>query len=203
MIGGMMTSQTDTFEQVAKRAFPAALCSEAYGAAQFLLPYINQDYRQPPIEVVISGKIIKIPRRLYFPDPKQIKIGWLTSNKGLIQCLLSRSSDGYKRQEAIRQVIKISEPWAVPYIVLLSGEYVVEINAALVVALPVLDQPLFINFVLENRVLMRFLKAKATSYWDCYYRQQFPTKNTYPGLQFLHQLEKWVDSAGGHVPDSA
>lgn len=198
-----MSSQTDTFEQIAKAAFPAALCSEAFGAAQFLLPYISQDYRQPPIDVVINGKIIKIPRRLYFPDPKQVNIGWLTPNKRLIQCLLSRSSDGFERQKALREVIKISEPWAVPYIVLLSGEYVVEIDADLVDALPDLDQTLFINFVLENRVLMRSLKAKATSYWDCYYRQQFPTKNTYPGLLFLHRLEKWVESAGGHVSDNA
>jgi hypothetical protein len=77
-------------------------------------------------------------------------------------------------------------------VVLLAGEYVIEIIDDIVTSFPMLDQAAYVNFLRENRALMRHLRSKATSYWDCYYRTSYPDRGSYPGLAFLHQLELWA-----------
>src|SRR5204862_74491 len=109
----------------------------------------------------------------------------------MTRCLLTRSTDGYERQTALRSILTINEPWSIPYVVLLSGEYVVEIVSDIMDAMPALDRESYANFVRENRPLMKLLGAKATSYWDCYYRYAYPQRAAYPGVAFLHQLENW------------
>lgn len=81
-----------------------------------------------------------------------------------------------------------------PFVVLLAGEYVVEIAADMVAHLPSLERGLYAAFVRENRDLMRLLRSRATSYWDCYHRHGYPDRKTYPGLVFLDHLESWVDA---------
>jgi hypothetical protein len=109
-----------------------------------------------------------------------------------VQCLATRSTDGHIRQQALRLILYNNEPWAIPYVVLLAAEYVVEIVADIQVALPSLDCSAYANFVHENYFLMRVLRARATSYWDCYYRGNYPNQNSYPGLIVLRQFEKWA-----------
>ncbi len=62
----------------------------------------------------------------------------------------------------------------------------------MIVALPALDRGLYANFVRENRAMMRKLRSKATSYWDCYYRTLYPDRGEYPGLAFLYEIERWA-----------
>ncbi len=107
-------------------------------------------------------------------------------------CLLTRSTDGYLRQRALRRIVSIQEPWTLPYVVLLLGEYVVEIAQDILKTLPEFDQRLCIRFVQENRPLMRLLRARAASYWNCYYRPDYPEQRDYPALQALRELEVWA-----------
>jgi len=86
----------------------------------------------------------------------------------------------------------LNEPWSIPFVVLLAGEYVVEIIDDMLVSLPALNPQVYIEFVRENRDTMRLLRSRATSYWDCYYRASYPNRSSYPGLAFLHQLEMWA-----------
>ena len=76
--------------------------------------------------------------------------------------------------------------------ILLAGEYVVEIIEDMVRSLSMLDRQLYVDFVRENRGLIRQLRAKATSYWDRYYRAEYRDRAAYPGLAFLHELELWA-----------
>ncbi|MDE2126042.1 MAG: hypothetical protein KGJ62_05580 [Armatimonadetes bacterium] len=76
--------------------------------------------------------------------------------------------------------------------VLLAGDYVVEIIDDIMASLPLLDAEAYVEFVRENRGVMRLLRRKATSYWDCYYRTAHPNRHTYPGLAFLDQLAVWA-----------
>lgn len=156
------------------------------------MPHIDTNYRQPLIEIILQGCYLRIPSRIHFIKHEELRNNLDIPEIHLVKCLLTRSTDGFQRQRALRDIIGLSEPWVVPYVILLAGEYVVEIAEELVQALPELDKQLYVNFILENRTLMRTLKAKAASYWNCYYRQKFPVKNSYPALLFLHQLEQWV-----------
>jgi hypothetical protein len=108
------------------------------------------------------------------------------------QCLLTRSTDGQIRQIALQRILPTSDSWVIPFIVLLAGEYVIEIIEELQEALPQLYRPAYANFVLENRPTMRDLRSRANSYWDRYYRQTYPDRRSYPGLVVLNHFDQWA-----------
>jgi hypothetical protein len=72
------------------------------------------------------------------------------------------------------------------------GEYVIEIIEPIAESIENLDRALYSNFVRENRKLTQRLRQRAASYWDCYYRQNYPDLNSYPGMALLRQLERWA-----------
>ena len=74
---------------------------------------------------------------------------------------------------------------------MLLGEYVIEIIEEIRDALPVLDQPIYSDFVRENRQMVQKLRTRATSYWDAYHRSRYPLKRDYPALQAIHEMETW------------
>lgn len=108
------------------------------------------------------------------------------------RCLITRATDGRLRQQAVRSVIDLQCPWVAPFVLMLLGEYVIEIVEDVRDALPVLDQSVYANLVRENRQTVQRLRARATSYWDAYYRRQYPQKRDYPGLHALHEMETWA-----------
>ncbi len=76
---------------------------------------------------------------------------------------------------------------------LLLGEYVVEIIDDIHGALDQLDRSVYTAFVLQNRPVMRTLRARATSYWGAYHRERYPQRHSYPALAALTRLEKWAN----------
>jgi hypothetical protein len=144
------------------------------------------------MEVVSCGRGVEIPERVHFLqlDPARFDIGSAWGAMAL--CFCTRSTDGHLRQYAVQRVIDRPECWGVPFVVLLSADYVVEIVRDLIAALPRLKRDQYVGFVRENRPLMRRLRARATSYWDCYYRSVYQEKADYPGLVFLRSLEEWA-----------
>ncbi|TIN76071.1 MAG: hypothetical protein E5Y29_16680 [Mesorhizobium sp.] len=108
------------------------------------------------------------------------------------QCLLTRSTDGYLRQKSAKIILPLNEPWTIPFIVLLLGEYVVEILDDIHLAMPYFDQTAYASFVRQNRQVMRAIRAKATSYWNAYYRQSYPGRKSYPAIAVLNQLDTWA-----------
>jgi hypothetical protein len=140
----------------------------------------------------IAGQIVRIPYRLYFNAPEDTTLPPQSDSWLVMQCLLTRHSDGHVRHQALRRILLAGKRWVVPFVVLLAGEYVVEIIDDMVAALSKLDRDIYADFVHENRPLMAVLQARATSYWDCYYRHQYPNKHDYPGLVFFDRLEYWA-----------
>lgn len=137
------------------------------------------------------GQMIAIPERLHF-------VGLSTGSDSLSslnpasRCLITRATDGRLRQQAARSVINDQSAWVAPFVLMLLGEYVIEIVEDIRDALPTLDRSVYSNLVRENRQNVQRLRAKATSYWDAYYRRQYPQKRHYPGLKALHEMETWA-----------
>ena len=69
---------------------------------------------------------------------------------------------------------------------------VVEIAADLTTALPKLDRATYADFVRANRPLLRLLRSRANSYWNCYYRRDYWDKSRYPPLVFLREIASWA-----------
>ena len=187
-----MDFSAPNFLKAAVAAFPPDRLVPATGAARLLLPFVDTNYRQQSVKVIVRGKTIHIPKRVHFIGLSEAKLGEKLALLPTVQCLRTRSTDGYERQAALRHILPLNEPWSIPFVVLLAGEYVVEIIDDILASMPMLNSEAYIEFVRENRGMMRLLRSKATSYWDCYYRTSHPNRSAYPGLAFLHQLEIWA-----------
>ena len=179
------------FIDSALAAFPSNCRAVAMIATRELAPIVDDTYRQRALCLVVDGQNVYIPERLHFLGAEKIleEHGHVSL---VARCLLTRSTDGHLRQQALKSIIKHPEIWGIPFIVLLLGEYVVEIVNEILPSLPELDRPAYADFVRQNRPVMRVLRAKATSYWDAYYREAYPIRSSYPGLVALHQLETWA-----------
>ncbi len=184
-----------TFSHDVFGSFPPPARSLAKDSLRVLLPFVDLSYhhRSFATVTVAPNYRVRIPQRISFVGLSVDKLPDEICSSPTTYCLLTRSTDGYLRQAALRQIIALTEAWVIPYVVLLAGEYVVEIIEDIVASVPVLDKNAYIAFVLENRPIMRLLRSKAASYWDVYYRYPYPKRNDYPGLMFLNELDRWAN----------
>jgi hypothetical protein len=106
--------------------------------------------------------------------------------------LLTRSTDGFLRQRSARVILSLNESWSIAFVVLLLGEYVVEILDDIYAALPDLDASAYASFVRQNRDVMRTMRTRATSYWNAYYRHTYSSRKSYPAIAVLNQLDAWA-----------
>jgi hypothetical protein len=179
------------FAEAARAASPFAHRDLAEQALFQLSPFVDDSYRTHSSAFEVLGQRVRLPDRLHFPglSPTDPAVGSL-SRPAL--CLASRATDGHLRQRAAAQLPGFGSPWAAPYVAALLGDYVREIAELIHDGLPALNQAIYANLVRENRTQFRTLRARATSYWDAYYRHLYPKKRDYPGLKALLEMETWT-----------
>lgn len=149
--------------------------------------------------VLIEYGRLSAPYRVYFhpPDLRSVIDKSSGETQALALCLGTRHSNGFVRQECLLQLVDAERPWAAPFIVQLLGEYVVEIAQVIVTALQEGYVAGLAQFVNDNPAFMETTRRRVVSYWDCYYRRQFPSLHYYPahiGLESIHQMALAVPS---------
>ena len=110
-------------------------------------------------------------------------------------CLGTRHGDGYLREACVRQLIHLDQPWVMPFVVQLIGEYVAEIAQVVLNALPAVNAASYATFVRRNAGFVATTRRRATSYWSCYYRQQYSALRDYPGIMALDVIEEMARSS--------
>jgi hypothetical protein len=195
-----MKSKSSYFVPIAMRAFPPDCETVVSEAALSLSPWVDPQYRRGSVAITVRGHAVDIPQRLHFLGKRNEDFHSTSVLASITQCLLTRSTDGYVRHAALRSIVSLNESWTIPFVVLLAGEYVVEIIDDLVNSLPALDAAAYGAFVRENIPLMSLLESRATSYWNCYYRHSFADRHQYPGIKFLNRLEQWACQETGSSP---
>lgn len=178
---------------VARSAFPEALSSPAQQAAVMFQPI--QDPSQEAFVASVHGDTVRIPGRIYPTPPSADAIRQLGSEaQTATYCLLSRHHDGRVRQEAISQLVRRQDYWVVPFVVSLLGEYVVEIVEVIQRDLDTIRCPgswqwsNYGKFANDNLSLMRLTSARSVSYWNCYYRDMYPSYSSYPAARVLADI---------------
>jgi hypothetical protein len=168
-------------------AFPAVLRQDAlkaFGALPTVRALGNS------FSVRVGDESVTIPYRVHFDLPL-IRLLFLTSaQRELVDCLLTRHSDGFVRQRHLGRILGLSSKWIPPFVVQLAGEYVVEILRTIDQGLPLLDSSVYREFVRRNPVFLDLTEQRITSYWDCYYRDE--GREEYVGfkiLRFLRSLQ--------------
>lgn len=178
--------------RVAAGAFPPDCDALANRAALELSAVVDSHYSAGITTVIVRGHTVQIPDRLHFRGKRAETFHPSSALEPIIQCLLTRSTDGYERHAALRAILPLNTSWSIPFVVLLAGEYVIEIIDDIVGSLSLLDRVAYGALARENAQLLSLLEARATSYWDCYYRNSSADRHQYPGIKLLHQLQQWA-----------
>jgi hypothetical protein len=186
------------------RAFPRVLASDVTAAAS-VIPATSDEHRRE-FAVWVDGEELVLPYRIYYAEPDPGAVTKLAPRAQLVlRCLYTRHHDGHTRQRSLEQVVATPDPWIVPYVVQLLGEYVIEIIKVIEASLPELAVPgspqrtLYGRFAADNPAFINLTAARATSYWNAYYRR-YRSPADYPGRQLIEA----VRAAGreGDVPSS-
>ncbi|MFF8975090.1 hypothetical protein [Streptomyces sp. NPDC014995] len=148
-----------------------------------------------PFSVYVGNEAVAIPYRIYQSEPPVDVVRSLTGvQQAILHCLYSRHSDGLVRQRHLEQIAGSDEPWVVPFVVQLAGEYVLEILESIQHGLSDLTSKRSVHrlaygdFIARNPGFFARTERRVVSYWSCYYRWNFPVFGTYPGCHLLELL---------------
>lgn len=152
--------------------------------------------------VVVDGEKLVLPGRVYVDPPSASLFGSESPIERLItSCVLSRHHDGFVRQEQVRRLIASEEPWVIPYVLALVGEYVIEIHQEIADHLPSglqrdeQKRAAYAQVLVSNPEWWLLLQQRIISYWAVYYRLDYPMMRPkrllpggYPAAQIVREL---------------
>lgn len=162
-------------------------------------PFLNASIHNIGI-VVVAGESIHIPYRIYIPEPEENVVSELAPiQKTILACIYTRHNDGHIRQNYLENILLQHEPWVMPYILQLMGEYVREILELISHNLDQLDKQACTSFIMENPIFIQLLKKRVISYWNNYYRYSCPYFGEYIGFRLLDFLGLWQKNEIKHL----
>mgnify|MGYP005606914777 FL=1 len=139
------------------------------------------------IQYFQDNKVIRFPYRTYYIDiSDEVKENLSQRQKMILHCIYSRSCDGFVRQKHIYSLLQMNyEDWAIPYIVKICDEYVVEILEMTYDILKEQDTERIKRFCLEN--IVPFCKSynRMISYWNEFYRYKYTNFQKYIGRKLF------------------
>jgi hypothetical protein len=178
------------------QAFPSCLEQEAKALDQ-VLDQLRQARMAMHrfIEVRVGGEELAIPYRIYHLDYEDAFADLTETQSILYSCLLTRHHDGHVRQRHLERIISAHEPWIVPFVLQLTGEYVIQIIESVEAHLPALDPTLYGRFIRDNQEYFQTTEARMISYWDCYYRHLYKLPSDYVGFRVIAKLREFSESS--------
>ncbi|MEO3839752.1 hypothetical protein [Streptomyces sp. B22F1] len=191
-------------------ALAAAFPTRLAGDVQSVLAVMPEASSAPmmPFEVEVQDEIVAIPYRLYNEEPyANLERPLSGTQQMILHCLYSRHHDGRVRQRHLEQITASGEPWVVPFVVQLAGEYVLEILESIGRGLPGLAVPgstqrrLYGEFIARNPAFFTRTERRVVSYWSCSYRWKYGAFGTYPGCVLLEAFRAAVmEQVGAQWP---
>lgn len=116
---------------------------------------------QQNVQYIQDGLNIEFPHRIYYVDISDEDLNKLgLQQKMILHCIYSRSCDGFVRQKHLKSLLLMDYAnWAIPYIVKICDEYVVEILEMVYEILKEQDTNHIKKFCIEN--VQSFCKSYA------------------------------------------
>ncbi len=170
------------------RAFPRSLERTVIPAVDSLGDdwWTSEDFLDP---VTVQGDRIEIPVRLFGTDLASAKT--IGSKAKLVRaCLLSRHHDGFVREAQLDRLLEATTDWSLPYVVQLTGEYVVEIHEKILAQIEAIPRALVDEFAAANPKFIAKTKQRVISYWFCYHREKIELADL-AACQILDKLGWW------------
>ncbi|MBL4900907.1 MAG: hypothetical protein JKX76_14955 [Colwellia sp.] len=159
-----------------------------------------------PFEVLVEKNTLTIPTRIYTDEGQLGRLSELTSiQKEVVYCFFSRHHDGFVREKCLREFVTSDNPFTVPYILQLLGEYVVEIIDVIYKNREKINKTNLVAYISENPDHYEKTRQRVYSYWACYYRSAYPKYKRgiapigdsyldYPGIKMIKYLNTLLSS---------
>ena len=166
-------------------AFPARLNLDVTGLAQLLDPPAAL-VATNPFSVVCDGESLLIPQRIYGPPISDNQFASLCFIEQLIAaCWFTRHHDGHVRERFLRHLQNYRASWVIAYVVVLCGEYVIELLQYIWERRELFDAVVLGRWLNGNEEFYSKTRARITSYWDCYYRSSCAQFDGYVGRRLI------------------
>lgn len=175
-------------QSVLQKSFPFHLASDIEiicKIIQFNSVFGPNELRHRYYSFNLSGDKIQIPPRIYVDEVNFEHLSEI--QKILLGCYFTRHHNGFIREKYLRKVITTQWEWVIPFVILLLGEYVVEILDVIYEHLDNLDLSLYRKFIENNMDFYIVTKQRMISYWNCYYRGQYRLED-YVGFKIVNKL---------------
>ena len=136
-----------------------------------------------------DNNVIRFPYRIYYLDsPNEVIQNLSVRQKMILHCVYSRSCDGHVRQKHMSSLLQLDfEDWAIPYIVKICDEYVVEILEMIYDTLKEQDTERIKKFCLENIESFCISYNRMISYWNEHYRYNYKSFHQYIGRKLFRE----------------
>ena len=181
---------------IGERAFPSSILQ----SVRATLPLLAHSQATDPSAVFLANiddEIVQIPVRLYYPRSELLAVSSRQDDQGLIAaCLGTRHADGYVREACLRRLLPVQQPWALPFILHLLGEYVHEIVQLIDLHFQHADLTMYLAYLDQNSAHFRDIERRAVSYWDIYHRRGCPKWTEYPANHAFQALRLAAERAG-------
>ena len=150
---------------------------------------VGMSTSQQTIQYSQNNVVIKFPYRIYninFPEEDLSKLS--LQQKMIMHCIYTRSCDGFIREKHLQSLLLMDYPdWAIPYIVKLCDEYVIEILEVAYDILKEQDTERIKRFCFENTQSFCKSYARMTSYWNEFYRDRCYNFHKYIGRKLFRE----------------
>lgn len=124
----------------------------------------------------LSSGIISIPYRIYI-DESVLEANTLDDEeKRILMCYFTRHHNGYIRQKCLEELMNIGRlrEYEVPYIIMLTGEYVIEIvEIAFNLLKKDSNKDYLMEIITNNQSQIKYQHSRMVSYWNEYYRKKY------------------------------
>lgn len=134
-------------------------------------------------DFTIDGETVTVPYRVKFSE------AYIASDDVGHFCRRSRSSDGHKREAALKELVSRDlDTKATAYVLVALGDYVLQVSSLPLQATSETKERLS-ELARQNPRIITYLEAVTVSYWNEYYRGQYTVYADYPPYKFLQILK--------------
>ena len=174
-----------------RTAFPSALATDVDAVLRLVEIGQHEPSDHDIGPVVVSGEVLHIPARIYYPEVgAEALLGLTTLARTALECLFTRHHDGHVREKYLRAVISSQLSWVPPFVIQLLGEYVAEIHLVIRHHIDSLGGETYRRFIAENPAFIELTRQRVTSYWNCYYRRAHRQLRDYVAHQVIEVLAR-------------
>lgn len=181
-----------------KKFFPKELETKVEKVLQFL--------KNNNIEISFSGQVdynlcnefICIPERVYGSELSEEIINQMDLiEKTIYSCIYTRHSNGFVRERHLLNIVKNNYffYWTFPFILKLSDEYILSIVKIINDNINNYPKVFINNFITSNIENFKKSYSRMISYWNCYYRNNYPILKEYDGYILYNNMINSINTS--------